>query len=111
MLVAEGVGRILDPRVNMWELARPLIETWMRANLGPEARVKDVARTVAGSIERLPRLLHQTEKTYSMLVSGGLKLHPDTVKDLASARRRGGFFPPWLPWLLAAVLAFMLLRR
>jgi ubiquinone biosynthesis protein len=110
MLVAEGVGRILDPRVNMWELARPLIESWMRENLGPEARIKAAVSTMAGSIERLPRLLHQTEKTYSMLVSGGLKLHPDTVKDLVSARRRQGIFPAWVPWALAAVLAYMLLR-
>ncbi|MCY3828426.1 MAG: 2-polyprenylphenol 6-hydroxylase, partial [Rhodospirillaceae bacterium] len=30
MLVTEGVGRTLNPDINMWTLARPLIEAWMR---------------------------------------------------------------------------------
>src|SRR3546814_1375314 len=37
MVVAEGVGRQLNPNVNMWALARPLIERWMLENRGPEA--------------------------------------------------------------------------
>jgi ubiquinone biosynthesis protein len=32
MLVCEGVGRALNPEVNMWALARPLIESWMAEN-------------------------------------------------------------------------------
>jgi ubiquinone biosynthesis protein len=104
MLVAEGVGRILDPQVNMWQLAQPLIEGWMRDNLGPQARVKDALTNVVGSLERLPRLIAETEKTYSMLVNQGLKLHPDTVKSLFAdhKRPRAGTL---LPWLLAAALA------
>jgi ubiquinone biosynthesis protein len=110
MLVAEGVGRILDPRVNMWQLAQPLIEGWMRANLGPEARVRETVATVVGSLERLPRLLHETEKTYSMLVNGGLKLHPDTINDIVAGRRRNRL-PGWLPWVLAAVLGGLLVLK
>ena len=30
MVVAEGVGRALNPNVNMWQLAQPLVEDWMR---------------------------------------------------------------------------------
>ena len=29
MFVAEGVGRQLDPTVNIWELAQPMIRDWM----------------------------------------------------------------------------------
>jgi ubiquinone biosynthesis protein len=110
MLVAEGVGRRLDPRINMWQLARPLVEDWMRANLGPEAKVREAVGSVINSLERLPRLINQTEKTYSMLVAGGLKLHPDTVKDLVGQRKRG-LAPAWLPWVLAAVLAALLVMK
>ena len=35
MVVAEGVGRALNPELNMWQLAQPLIEEWMAENLGP----------------------------------------------------------------------------
>ena len=38
MVLIEGLGRQLDPTVNMWELARPLIEAWMLDNRGPGKR-------------------------------------------------------------------------
>jgi ubiquinone biosynthesis protein len=111
MLVAEGVGRILDPHINMWQLAQPLIEGWMRSNLGPEARIKDVVGNVVGSLERLPRLLVETEKTYSMLMGQGLKLHPDTVRSIAEVRRRGRPSSAMLAWVLALVLAVLLVMK
>ncbi|MDX1541181.1 MAG: 2-polyprenylphenol 6-hydroxylase, partial [Geminicoccaceae bacterium] len=40
MVVAEGVGRALNPAVNMWQLAQPMVEAWIRENLGPEARIR-----------------------------------------------------------------------
>jgi len=111
MLVAEGVGRILDPNTNMWHLAQPLIEGWMRQNLGPEAKVRETVSSVIGSLERLPRLLAETEKTYSMLVNQGLKLHPDTVKNIFSDQRRSRAGSPLIPWILAAILLVLLLVK
>jgi len=106
MLVAEGVGRTLDPRVNMWELARPLIESWMRSNLGPQARVKDTVFNAVATLERLPRMLAETEKAYTSMMNGGLKLHPDTVAAMRGEGRKRGL-PQWLPWALAAILGGM----
>ena len=64
MLVAEGVGRKLDPNSNMWMLARPLIETWMRRYRGPEARLQEgfedltsIARRLPSMTDRLDRIL------------------------------------------------------
>lgn len=111
MLVAEGVGRILDPQINMWQLAQPLIEGWMRQNLGPEAKIRETVGNVVGSLERLPRLLAETEKTYSMLVNQGLKLHPDTVKHIFGDQRRKSPLSGLLPWILAAILAVMLILK
>ena len=48
MLMAEGMGTRLNPNVNIWELARPLIEEWMQTHFGPRATigraVEDVTR-------------------------------------------------------------------
>jgi ubiquinone biosynthesis protein len=109
MLVAEGIGRRLAPDINMWEMARPLIETWMVANLGPAARVKDGFTSLISTIESLPRLVAHAERTVEVLRSGGLKLDSDSVRNMG--RRGGGMFPPWLPWVVAAILAALLLRR
>lgn len=110
MLVAEGVGRTLHPGVNMWELARPMIEGWMMQNLGPQAKIKETVGSAIATLERLPRLLAQTEQTYSAMLSGGLKLHPDTVAAMRGEGRRKSL-PGWLPWALVAVLGALYLWK
>lgn len=111
MLVAEGVGRRLNPDVNMWQLARPLVERWMLQTLGPQARVKDGVGVMMGALESLPRLVSHAERTVAELRSGGLKLHPDSLDAITNGRRKGRILPGWLPWVLAAALGIMLLRR
>jgi len=106
MLLAEGVGRALAPNVNMWELASPLIEDWMRETLGPQAKVRDATTSMLKSVERLPAILQHAERAAEMMASGGLKLHPDTVAAMGRRGngRRNGLLPGWLPWALVVVL-------
>lgn len=105
MVVAEGVGRHLYPEVNMWELARPLIEEWMRDNLGPEARIRDTVTDVMKGLERLPALISDMEETVGTVSRGGLKLHPDSVRALTEARRaQGGSWPLWVGAAAVAVV-------
>ncbi len=106
MLVAEGVGRLVDPTVNMWELARPLVEEWMWENLGPEARVREGIADLRSIAERLPHLVAAAEQATSLVANGGLRLHPDSVAALRG-RRNGGIMP-WLGWMVAATLLAVL---
>jgi ubiquinone biosynthesis protein len=46
MVVVEGVARSLHPGMNMWEVARPVVETYIRDSLGPRAVARDLAATV-----------------------------------------------------------------
>lgn len=106
MLTAEGMGRVLNPHVNMWELARPLIERWMVENRGPEARVADLVRGVTGVVTRLPALVRDLERTANMLAEGGgLRLHPDTVAALNAARMIEGRRWRRLGWVALILLA------
>ena len=57
MLMAEGMGTKLNPNVNIWELARPLIEDWMVTHFGPRATVSRAAEDLAKGLRRLPRLI------------------------------------------------------
>ena len=41
-IVAEGVGRIIAPKENMWDLIADLIEEWFKVNRGLWAKVEDV---------------------------------------------------------------------
>ncbi len=110
MLVAEGIGRRLAPEVNMWEMARPLIEGWMLSHLGPVARVKDSVSSFIATLESLPRLVAQAERTVEALSSGGFKLHSGSMDSLGQTRRRT-LLPLWLPWLMVVALALLLWRR
>ena len=40
-LLVEGVGVILDPNLNMWDLSRPWVENWAKSNIGFDAKIKD----------------------------------------------------------------------
>ncbi|MBF0446217.1 MAG: hypothetical protein HQL68_11565 [Magnetococcales bacterium] len=43
MITLEGVGREINPDLNMWFLAEPLIREWMMENLGPRGQIKNAA--------------------------------------------------------------------
>lgn len=73
MLVAEGVGRRLNPDTNMWLLARPLIEDWMIANRGPEARLANAVRETGALFDRLPKTLNRAEDILARLEKRGLE--------------------------------------
>ncbi len=57
MLMAEGMGTRLNPTVNIWELAQPLIEDWMRSHFGPRATIGRAAEDLVQGLRRLPRLI------------------------------------------------------
>lgn len=59
MLIAEGVGRILNPQVNMWELSRPLMEKWTQINRGKKADLLFWATDMAGTFRKLPHAFDQ----------------------------------------------------
>lgn len=90
MLMAEGLGRNLDDSVNMWVIARPLIEDWMIQNRGPDARLAAGMTQVQATVERLPRLLEQAE----------------ALGERALERNGNGNA---LPWIVAAALGGLLL--
>jgi ubiquinone biosynthesis protein len=101
MVVAEGVGRQLDPSINMWQLARPLIEEWMRENRGPEARLAETLDVWIDAGRRLPKLIGRLDRLVGEVEQGGLKLHPDTARLLRGDGRARPIL--WAAW--AAVTA------
>ena len=46
MVVVEGVARSLNPSINIWKVAQPVVEDYIRDNLGPAALVRDLGRTL-----------------------------------------------------------------
>lgn len=60
MVVVEGVARSLDPHINIWQVAKPVVESYVGRNVGPLALLRDLAQTarvLARFGPRLPRLV------------------------------------------------------
>ncbi len=62
MVVVEGVARSLDPQINIWQVARPVVEDYVRRNVGPQALLRDLVNTarVLGRFgPKLPQLAEE----------------------------------------------------
>jgi len=111
MVVVEGVARALDPDFDIWEASRPVVERWMLDRAGPEARLREAAEGMSAlgrMAQNLPQLLRNAETVSAMLADGGLRLHPDTARQIAQAqfdRTRHVRIALWLAAGAAGVLA------
>ena len=47
MVVVEGVARSLDPRLDMWSTAEPVVRSWIEDNLGPRGKIADAGHSLA----------------------------------------------------------------
>jgi ubiquinone biosynthesis protein len=114
MVIIEGVGRRLDPEINIWTLARPLIERWMRDNRGPEARLREGLEILADLAERVPRLIRSVETLVADLSREGIVLHAESLAAQAAHRARHlaiALLPVWVAAVALAVIALTLLLR
>lgn len=108
MMVAEGVGRMLNPNLNMWELATPLIEDWANDNFGVKARLRGVAENTQEIAKKLPHILVNIENTLKILSDPmGIRLHPQTIR--AINRNRTERNKSWLIFAWSALCLVILL--
>jgi ubiquinone biosynthesis protein len=62
LLNIEGLGRELDPELDLWATAKPFLEKWMVEQIGPQKLVdqlKDQAPRYAKLLPELPAMLHE----------------------------------------------------
>jgi len=64
MVMVEGVASQLDPDINMWEVAGPFVQGWLRDELGPEAWLADRLSEDVRTLLRLPDLIRRIEAQY-----------------------------------------------
>ena len=61
LLNIEGLGRQLDPELDLWSTAKPFLEQWMLEQIGPQRlwkQLKEEAPRLAKMLPELPRLVH-----------------------------------------------------
>ncbi|MDR2334920.1 MAG: ubiquinone biosynthesis regulatory protein kinase UbiB [Burkholderiaceae bacterium] len=61
LLNIEGLGRQLDPELDLWSTAKPFLEKWMLDQMGPKRvwrELQSQAPLYAKMLPQLPRLMH-----------------------------------------------------
>jgi len=61
MVVVEGVARSMNPHMNIWEDARPIVEDYIKESIGPKALMKDLVKTAVVLARYGPRLPQMAE--------------------------------------------------
>jgi ubiquinone biosynthesis protein len=120
MVVVEGVARSLDPKLDMWTVAEPVVREWIERNLGPMGRIEDAAE---GTIEvgrflgGMPGLLSRgaaLAEQLDAITRDGLVLAPETVAEIGRAEARRNRWTAAALWAIALLLAgliYLLLAR
>ena len=119
MVVVEGVGRSLDPTLNIWVVAEPVVKEWMETQFGAGARIGQAAESavsVGRFVGDLPKFLLQAERTadaFAAMVEEGLHLDDQSVERLAAAQAhkdrwaRAGIWVGAIALVVLAISAFL----
>lgn len=102
LLNIEGLGRQLDPELDLWKTAKPFLERWMSEQIGWRGLVnglKQEAPQWAKTLPQLPRLLHQTLQQPGQAT---IEAQLTTLVQLQKNNQR------YLQVILAVMLAYLL---
>jgi ubiquinone biosynthesis protein len=106
LLNVEGLGRQLDPDLDLWVTAKPFLERWMQNQIGLPAlqrRLISEAPYIVAALPELPRLIHQR-------LTAPRAASDEAIKELAAAQRSRNRLLAALTALLAVVAALLLAR-
>ena len=112
MVVVEGVARTLDPHLDMWTTAEPVVRDWITRNLGPLGRIEEAGRgaqSLFGSIARLPETLSRAERVLGQLEDAsrhGFSLDERSVAAIGRAEAQRNRWGTYALWVIAGLIAW-----
>ncbi|MFL9608854.1 ubiquinone biosynthesis regulatory protein kinase UbiB [Methylobacillus sp. Pita2] len=105
LLNVEGLGRDLDPNLDLWKTARPYLERWMSEQIGWRSALDNLKAELPywGKIlPQMPRLIHQQ-------LERGLQL-PPTNAELQRMLEEHQRQTRWLRLITVALILLVLLQ-
>jgi len=93
LLNVEGLGRELDPNLDLWVTARPFLENWLKEQIGPKNLINRIKKEFPNWVDiapQLPTLLHaylnnHNKDSYTIIKKDirksieGIKLRQDRI--------------------------------
>ncbi|WP_150523631.1 2-polyprenylphenol 6-hydroxylase [Roseibium sediminis] len=94
MVVVEGVARSLNPKLDMWKTAEPVVGDWIKEHLGPVGKLRDagdvfsalgrMANDLPLFADRIGRMSEELEK----MTNNGLRFDAQTAEAIGKAEAR-----------------------
>ncbi|MCL2830279.1 MAG: ubiquinone biosynthesis regulatory protein kinase UbiB [Betaproteobacteria bacterium] len=106
LLNIEGLGRQLDPDLDLWKTAQPFLERWMSEQLGWRGILKAISQEAphwARTLPQLPRLMHQA------LSAPPPPDYPELLTRLIATQKRQNRLLALIAALLAALVVLFVL--
>jgi ubiquinone biosynthesis protein len=116
MVVVEGVARRLDPRLNLWSTADPVVRGWIEENLGPIGKLSDAGRSLSQlgrAAIALPEMLDRAERLTRKLEDAtkhGFELSAHSVEAIGKAEARRARWGNAALWAIAGLLLWFGLK-
>jgi ubiquinone biosynthesis protein len=108
LLNIEGLGRDLDPNIDLWQTAKPFLKTWMSEQVGWRSVLKSIKKEfpfVVKNAPQMPRLWHQF-LTHQIANQRDMQ-HQSTIADLVQAQHRQS---TWQKWTSLAIVILVILQ-
>ncbi len=102
LLNIEGLGRDLDPGLDLWKTGKPFLERWIGEQIGVPAMLNQLAVEApnwARMLPELPRLLH-----HALVLQRPDRSSPGQIRESEGAQRRQSRLLALIAILLAALL-------
>ncbi|WP_068311084.1 2-polyprenylphenol 6-hydroxylase [Polycladidibacter hongkongensis] len=116
MVVVEGVARSLNPHLDMWKTADPVVRGWIERNLGPLGRLQDLGQAagvlgkMATSLPILAERAGRLSEEMESMVQNGLRFDQSTAEAIGKAEAQHTRSGRVALWVAAAALVAIAAR-
>ena len=101
LLNIEGLGRDLDPDLDLWKTAKPYLERWMSTQMGWRGLVRNLKQEIPGWVTLLPQLPRLTHRLLAEDRLGELRRSMEMLTVEGHRRNR------LLIWIATALTALV----
>lgn len=118
LVIAEGVARMLNPELNMWRAAEPVVKEWLEGRLGPKAKLKKMGeslKAVDRFLDRLPEnlaLLQENSEGLAKIAGIVQNMDSNQLQAFLSGQQKTPLSTRLALWVIAlsiATIAFKIL--
>ncbi len=103
MLNVEGLGRQLDPDLDLWETAKPFLSRWMKEQVG----LKGMLRNIRHEAPEWARILPALPRRLNNALDDDRALLKREIAELVRTQRRQTKYIGWLVFIFLCQIIFL----